>query len=68
MRNWVCSLLCLIGLLGLLAAPSQAEDDFLAPEKAFRVSARLLDAKSMEVSLQIAEGYYLYRERLTFKV
>lgn len=68
MRNWVCSLFCLIGLLGLVAAPSQAEDDFLAPEKAFRVSARLLDAKSIEVSFQIAEGYYLYRERLTFKV
>ena len=67
MRNCIRSLFCLIGLFGLLAAPSHAEDDFLSPEKAFRVSARLLDTKSIEVNFHIAEGYYLYRERLAFK-
>ena len=45
MRNWIRSLFCLIYLRGFLVAPSYAEDDFLAPEKAFRVSASLLDAK-----------------------
>jgi thiol:disulfide interchange protein DsbD len=54
-------------MLGLLTAPSHAEDDFLSPEKAFRVSTRLLDAKSIEVNFHIADGYYLYRERFAFK-
>ncbi len=67
MRNWICSLLSFICLLGVVTAPSHADDDFLPPEKAFRVSARLIDAKSIEVNFQIAEGYYLYRERLVFK-
>ena len=67
MRNWIRSLVCCIGLLGVVVAPSHAEDDFLLPEKAFRVSAHLLDAKSIEVNFEIAEGYYLYREKLVFK-
>jgi thiol:disulfide interchange protein DsbD len=67
MRKWVRSLLYFISLLGVVVAPCHAEDDFLPPEKAFRVSARLIDAKSIEVNFQIAEGYYLYRERLVFK-
>lgn len=67
MRNWIRSLFCCIGLLSVVVAPSYAEEDFLPPEKAFRVSARLLDAKSIEINFQIAEGYYLYRERFAFK-
>lgn len=67
MRNWIRSLFCCISLLGVVVAPSYAEEDFLPPEKAFRVSARLLDAKSIEINFQIAEGYYLYRERFAFK-
>ncbi len=41
-------------------------DNLLEPEKAFRFSARALDASSVEVRFVIAEGYYLYRERLKF--
>ena len=67
MRNLLHSLLSCICVFGLVAAPSHAEDDFLPPEKAFRVSAHLLDAKSIEVNFEIAEGYYLYREKLVFK-
>ena len=67
MRKWIRLLLSVICLFGLVMAPSHADDDFLPPEKAFRVSARLIDAKSIEVKFEIAEGYYLYRERLTFK-
>ena len=67
MRKWIRLLLSVICLFGLVMAPSHAEDDFLPPEKAFRLSARLIDAKSIEVNFLIAEGYYLYRERLTFK-
>lgn len=67
MRKWIRLLLSVICLFGLVMAPSHADDDFLPPEKAFRVSARLIDAKSIEVQFEIAEGYYLYRDRLIFK-
>jgi thiol:disulfide interchange protein DsbD len=61
-------------LLGLaLAAPAVAQlklgagaDSLLEPEKAFRFSARALDASSVEVTFAIAEGYYMYRERFKF--
>ena len=67
MRKWIRLLLSVICLFGLVMAPSYAEENFLPPEKAFRVSARLLDAKSIEINFLIAEGYYLYRERFAFK-
>lgn len=54
-------------VLGVVITPVKAEDEFLSPEKAFQVSARLLDTQTIEVNFQIAEGYYLYRERLGFR-
>ena len=41
-------------------------DDLLEPEKAFRMSTRALDARTVEVTFAIAEGYYMYRERFRF--
>jgi len=53
--------------IGLLLAPlARAADDFLDPEAAFKFSARMLDAKTAEVSYAIAPGYYMYRERFHF--
>ena len=40
--------------------------DLLEPEKAFRMSTRALDANTVEVRFDIAEGYYMYRERFRF--
>lgn len=52
-------------LAGLLLATSVfAADDFLEPDQAFRLSARALDDKRIEVRFDIAPGYYLYHERL----
>src|SRR5437016_49592 len=60
----------LLTLLLLLAAlpPARAAgaDDLLEPDKAFRFSARALDARTVEVRYGIADGYYLYRERFRF--
>jgi thiol:disulfide interchange protein DsbD len=64
----------LLALLALaLAAPTAAQfklggsaDNLLEPEKAFRFSARALDASTVEVAFAIAPGYYLYRDRLKF--
>ncbi len=43
-----------------------AVDDFLEPEKAFQFSARQLDPKTIEITYDIAPGYYLYREQFKF--
>ncbi|MGQ0655242.1 MAG: protein-disulfide reductase DsbD N-terminal domain-containing protein, partial [Betaproteobacteria bacterium] len=41
-------------------------NDLLEPEKAFRISARALDARNIEVEFKIADGYYMYRDRFRF--
>lgn len=41
-------------------------DELLDPDKAFRISARALDGKSVQVDFKIARGYYLYRNRFRF--
>jgi len=45
-----------------------AEPKLLPPEQAFRFSARALDARTLEARFDVAEGYYLYREKLRFAV
>ena len=57
----------------LLCGPAAAQlklggsaDNLLEPEKAFRFSARALDASTVEVQFAIADGYYMYRERFKF--
>ena len=59
-RLFVC-LIC--AAPALLAAGS---DNLLEPDKAFRFSARAIDASTIEVSYRIADGYYMYRERFRF--
>ena len=60
-------------LLLLACAPALAQlklgptDSLLEPEKAFRFSARALEG-AVEVRFAIADGYYLYRDRLRFTV
>jgi thiol:disulfide interchange protein DsbD len=51
----------------LLSPFAQAQDDFLAPEKAFRFSARMVDSGTAEITYVIADGYYMYRESFAFK-
>jgi thiol:disulfide interchange protein DsbD len=59
----------LLGLLVLLAsgaAQAVLHDKLLEPEQAFRLSARPLDARTIEVSFAIADGYYMYRDKFRF--
>ena len=63
----------LLVLALVLGAPAAAQlklgaatPELLEPEKAFRFSARPLGEDAVEVHFAIAEGYYLYRERLRF--
>jgi thiol:disulfide interchange protein DsbD len=60
------SLACLLSALLLLASPWSVADDFLDPEVAFKVAARMVAPGVAEVNFTVAGGYYLYRERLTF--
>ena len=61
-------LLVLLAVSALLAPAAHAAnpDDLLEPEKAFRFSARAIDAATLEVRYQIADGYYMYREKFRF--
>lgn len=45
---------------------AHAADDYLAPEQAFKFSARMQDGSHVAVTYQIADGYYMYRERFKF--
>ena len=47
---------------------AHAQVNPLAPEKAFRFSARALDPHTVEARFVIANGYYLYRDKLHFAV
>ena len=60
-------------LSGFLALPAAAQfpsgqPALLPPDQAFRLSARALDASTLELRYDVADGYYLYRDRLAFRV
>ncbi len=56
LRFWLCCLLLAVG------APAVAED-FLPPEQAFRFSARMIDAQTVEIRFRVAPSYYMYRDK-----
>lgn len=51
-------------LLALHVGAARAEVKLLPPEQAFRYAARAVDARTLEVRFTIADGYYLYRDKL----
>jgi len=64
-----------IFLITLVALPAAAQiklfgqsDELLEPEKAFQFAARSIDARTLEVSFTIADGYYMYRDKFRFAV
>jgi thiol:disulfide interchange protein DsbD len=62
--RFFASLLALLALL--LAAPTRAEETFLDPSEAFKFTAKMVDGHTISVNFQIADGYYMYRERFKF--
>ncbi len=58
----------LLLLLCTIPYAVHADEDFLAPEVAFKFSAYMADAQTIAVTYAIADGYYMYRERFSFKV
>jgi thiol:disulfide interchange protein DsbD len=58
----------LVGLALLVGIPAPAQVNPLPPEKAFRFSARALSPQTVEARFIIADGYYLYRDKIRFAV
>ena len=54
-------------LLAFLASLVHAEE-FLDPAVAFKPSARAIDGQTIEISYDIAKGYYLYRDKFRFSI
>ncbi len=54
--------------LFFLASPTlrAADGELLEPEQAFRYSARMVDAKTIEAQFKVVDGYYLYRGKIKF--
>ncbi len=50
------------------AASALGQVNPLAPDRAFRFSAALIDGRTIEARFTIAEGYYLYRDKIHFAV
>ncbi len=57
--------LCLLALMSQ-SAVALGVDEPLPPNQAFKVSAKALAADQIEISWDIAEGYYLYRNKMHF--
>ncbi|MBI5938350.1 MAG: protein-disulfide reductase DsbD [Betaproteobacteria bacterium] len=53
-------------LLLLATFQAHAEEELLEPEKAFRVSTRLVDNANIEMQFRVAKGYALYKEKFKF--
>ncbi|AMC35591.1 protein-disulfide reductase DsbD [Janthinobacterium sp. B9-8] len=53
-------------LLALLGT-AHAADDLLPPEKAFQAYMVQIDDHTVEARFKVAAGYYLYRDRISFK-
>ncbi|MEO5343414.1 MAG: protein-disulfide reductase DsbD [Gammaproteobacteria bacterium SHHR-1] len=64
--NW--SALLFLPLFFLLG-PAQllAEEEFLRPEQAYPASAEVIDPERVRLRFEIAEGYYLYRDKISVR-
>jgi thiol:disulfide interchange protein DsbD len=60
--------LLLAAMLAISLMPASASaEEYLAPEAAFRFSAVMVDARTLQITYAIADGYYMYRDRFHFK-
>lgn len=58
----------LLALFQVALFPVAQAEEFLEPEAAFAFSARALDANTLEARWQIADGYYMYRDKFKFEL
>ena len=55
-------------VLALSSSVAAAEPKLLEPDRAFAFSVQAVDDRTVEARFAIANGYYLYREKLKFSV
>ncbi|MBT9568303.1 MAG: protein-disulfide reductase DsbD N-terminal domain-containing protein, partial [Thiobacillus sp.] len=68
-NKWIRLLGALPLLWGaLLHFPVASAQEFIDPELAFKFSAKAIDANTLEARWQIADGYYMYRDKFKFEV
>ncbi len=58
----------LLFLLLLLSGLAQAADEPLDPAQAFKFSTRAVDSRTIEAHWDIADGYYMYRDKFRFEI
>jgi len=58
--------LCFLSIVSQ-SAFALSTDEILPPNQAFKASAKALAADQIEISWDIAEGYYLYRNKMRFE-
>ncbi|MGW8390134.1 protein-disulfide reductase DsbD [Pseudoduganella sp. HUAS MS19] len=63
-KAWLFAALSLLVLL--FAGAARASEEFLDPQVAFKFSAKVVEGKAIAVTYEIADGYYMYRERFKF--
>jgi thiol:disulfide interchange protein DsbD len=69
MKKWIRLLSAFPVIWGALAHfPVAHAEEFLDPEIAFKFSARAIDANTLEARWQIADGYYMYRNKFKFEL
>lgn len=49
-------------------SPALFQDELLPPEQAFQFFARVKDDHTLQVDWRIADGYYLYKDKLSLKL
>ena len=67
-RRGLVALLAISASFGFAGLPQAAGPKLLPAEEAFRLSARALDPGTLEIRYDVADGYYLYRDKLRFAV
>lgn len=67
MRDFKLGRLFALLLLLLTALVAQAEEEFLRADQAYPISGSVDDKESIWIEWQIAEGYYLYKDKISFR-
>jgi thiol:disulfide interchange protein DsbD len=62
----LCLLLLMAGNVLALDEIDGLEDELLEPDKAFAIDISSVDDSTLQVTWDIADGYYMYRDRIRF--
>ncbi|HET7065705.1 MAG TPA: protein-disulfide reductase DsbD [Rudaea sp.] len=67
MNRLQATVYALVAMLGTATALAAEEDNLLPVEEAFKVEAHAVDRGTIKLDFEIADDYYLYRERMKTK-